>query len=102
MAGNSVRGQASVKFGSTDLGWSDNDGLWAVYQFFEEAERWVPAGGCTARVDRAGRREAMTLPSGKPDSALRIEHGWRAAGVRKGLSLAYGLRRGSSEIIARA
>src|ERR1041384_6238901 len=24
--------KASVKFGGTDLGWSDNDGLWAVFQ----------------------------------------------------------------------
>ncbi len=66
--GTSVReAKASVKFGGTDLGWSDNDGLWAVYQFFEEAERWVPAGGSYQLewTVRAGKK-AMTLPSGKP------------------------------------
>ena len=59
--------KASVKFGGTDLGWSDNDGLWAVFQFFEEAERWVPAGGAYQLewTVRAGKK-AMTLPSGKP------------------------------------
>jgi hypothetical protein len=56
-----------VKFGGTDLGWSDNDGLWAVFQFFEEAERWVPSGGAydLEWTVRAGKK-AMTLPSGKP------------------------------------
>ena len=56
-----------MKFGGTDLGWSDNDGLWAVFQFFEEAERWVPAGGSYQLewTVRAGKK-AMTLPSGKP------------------------------------
>ena len=31
--------RASVRFGGTDLGWVNNAGLWAVFQFFEEAER---------------------------------------------------------------
>jgi len=59
--------KASVKFGGTDLGWSDNDGLWAVFQFFEEAERWVPSGGSYQLewTVRAGKKP-MTLPSGKP------------------------------------
>ena len=59
--------KASVKFGGTDLGWSDNDGLWAVFQFFEEADRWVPSGGAYQLewTVRAGKK-AMTLPSGKP------------------------------------
>jgi type VI secretion system protein ImpL len=59
--------KAAVKFGGTDLGWSDNDGLWAVFQFFEEAERWVPSGGAydLEWTVRAGKK-AMTLPSGKP------------------------------------
>jgi type VI secretion system protein ImpL len=66
--GTSVReAKASVKFGGTDLGWSDNDGLWAVFQFFEEAERWVPAAGAYQLewTVRAGKK-AMTLPSGRP------------------------------------
>jgi type VI secretion system protein ImpL len=59
--------KASVKFGGTNLGWSSNEGLWAVFQFFEEAERWTPAGGAwdLEWVVRAGKN-AMTLPSGKP------------------------------------
>jgi type VI secretion system protein ImpL len=59
--------KASVKFGGTDLGWSSNEGLWAVFQFFEEAERWQPAGAAWQLewVVRAGKN-AMTLPSGKP------------------------------------
>jgi len=59
--------KASVKFGGTDLGWSDNDGLWAVFQFFEEAERWIPSGGSYQLewTVRAGKKP-MTLPSGKP------------------------------------
>lgn len=59
--------KASVKFGGTDLGWSTNEGLWAVFQFFEEAERWQPAdsGYQLEWVVRAGKN-AMTLPSGKP------------------------------------
>jgi type VI secretion system protein ImpL len=59
--------KASVKFGGTDLGWSDNDGLWAVFQFFEEAERWVPAAGAYQLewTVRAGKKP-MTLPNGKP------------------------------------
>jgi type VI secretion system protein ImpL len=66
--GTSAReAKASVKFGGTDLGWSDNDGLWAVFQFFEEAERWVPASGAYQLewTVRAGKKP-MTLPSGKP------------------------------------
>ncbi|HEV2445812.1 MAG TPA: ImcF-related family protein [Candidatus Sulfopaludibacter sp.] len=66
--GTGVReAKASVKFGGTDLGWSSNDGLWAVFQFFEEAEKWQPAeGGYQLEwVVRAGKN-AMTLPSGKP------------------------------------
>jgi hypothetical protein len=38
-----------------------------VFQFFEEAERWVPSGGAydLEWTVRAGKK-AMTLPSGKP------------------------------------
>jgi type VI secretion system protein ImpL len=59
--------KASVKFGGTDLGFSENTGLWAVYQFFEEAERWVPAGDAYQLewIVRAGKKP-MTLPSGRP------------------------------------
>src|SRR6266571_5839296 len=66
--GTGVReAKATVKFGGTDLGWSNNEGLWAVFQFFEEAERWQPAGGAYQLewIVRAGKN-AMTLPSGRP------------------------------------
>ena len=43
--------KASVKFGGTDLGWSSNEGLWAVFQFFEEAG----GEGTQARRVSAGR-----------------------------------------------
>ncbi len=35
---------ATVKFGGSDLGWANYSGLWAAFQFFGDAERWVPAG----------------------------------------------------------
>jgi len=66
--GTSVReAKASVRFGGTDLGWSTHEGLWGVFQFFEEAERWQPAGAGYQLewVVRAGK-SPMTLPSGRP------------------------------------
>jgi type VI secretion system protein ImpL len=66
--GTTVReAKASIKFGGTDLGWINNEGVWAVYQFFEEAERWQPAGSSYQLewIVRVGKN-AMTLPSGKP------------------------------------
>jgi type VI secretion system protein ImpL len=36
--------KASVKFGETPLTWSNDEGLWAVFQFFGKAEQWRPAG----------------------------------------------------------
>lgn len=35
---------ATVKFGGSDLGWANYSGLWAAFQFFGDAERWIPAG----------------------------------------------------------
>ncbi|MFB3829119.1 MAG: ImcF-related family protein [Bryobacteraceae bacterium] len=35
---------ASVKFGGSDLGWANYEGLWAAYRFFGDAERWQAAG----------------------------------------------------------
>jgi type VI secretion system protein ImpL len=66
--GTTVReAKASVKFGGTDLGWVNNEGLWAVFQFFEEAERWQPAGPAWLLewVVRTGRNP-FTLPGGRP------------------------------------
>ncbi len=33
-----------MKFGGSDLGWANYDGLWAAFHFFNDAERWIPAG----------------------------------------------------------
>jgi len=60
--------RATVKFGSgPDLAWSNNDGLWAVFQFFAKAERWQPVGTGQSLewVIRIGK-DAVTLPNGKP------------------------------------
>ncbi len=59
--------KASAKFGGTDLGWSTHDGLWAIFQFFNEAETWVPKGNDNVLewIIRAGK-DPMRLPSGKP------------------------------------
>jgi type VI secretion system protein ImpL len=36
---------ATVRFGnSADFEWSSDKGLWAIFQFFQKAERWQPAG----------------------------------------------------------
>ena len=60
--------KATVKFGGgPDLAWSDNDGLWAIFHFFDKAERWQPSGnGYTLEwVIRIGK-DAVKLPSGAP------------------------------------
>jgi len=60
--------KATVKFGGgPDLAWSNNDGLWAVFHFFDKAERWQPAGSGYALewVIRIGR-DAVKLPNGNP------------------------------------
>jgi type VI protein secretion system component VasK len=36
--------KATVKFGGPELAWSSNEGLWAIFQFFNKAEAWHPAG----------------------------------------------------------
>lgn len=36
--------KASVKFGETPLTWSNDEGLWAVFRFFDKAEQWHPSG----------------------------------------------------------
>src|SRR6185503_2901939 len=66
--GTGVReAKASVKFGGADFGWVNNDGLWAVFQFFEEAERWQAVGPAWQLewVVRTGRNP-LTLASGRP------------------------------------
>jgi len=59
--------KATIKFGSTDLAWASYDGLWAVFQFFNQADTWHPAGNGNILewIVRAGKNP-MLLPSGKP------------------------------------
>jgi type VI secretion system protein ImpL len=66
--GPSREARATVKFGSTDLEWSNYDGPWAVFQFFGDAERWQRGAGTGHSLEwmiRAGRKP-MTLPNGNP------------------------------------
>jgi type VI secretion system protein ImpL len=42
--GGSHEAVATVKFGGSDLGWANYEGLWAAFHFFGDAERWIPAG----------------------------------------------------------
>jgi type VI secretion system protein ImpL len=60
--------KATVKFGGgPDLAWSSNDGLWAIFQFFNKAETWRPSGSGNVLewIIRIGK-DPVTLPSGKP------------------------------------
>jgi len=60
--------KATVKFGGgTPLGWSNNDGLWAVFHFIGKADHREPTatGELLEWTIRIGK-EAVTLPSGKP------------------------------------
>lgn len=60
--------KATVKFGgSTDLAWSNNEGLWAIFRFFNKAETWTPQGGGNLLewIIRIGK-DPVTLPNGKP------------------------------------
>lgn len=72
--------KATVKFGSgPDLAWSNNEGLWAVFQFFAKAERWQSSGSSQSLewVIRIGK-DAVTLPSGK---ALTVKFDLDMAGA---------------------
>ena len=55
--GGSHEAVATVKFGGSDLGWANYDGLWAAFHFFGDAERWIPtAPGYTVEwIVRVGR-----------------------------------------------
>jgi type VI secretion system protein ImpL len=66
--------KATVRFGGgPDLAWSSNEGLWAIFQFFNKAEQWYPTGnGNTLEwVIRIGK-DPVTLPNGKPVT-VRLE-----------------------------
>jgi type VI secretion system protein ImpL len=60
--------RATVRFGGgPDLAWSNNEGVWAVFRFFDKAERWQPAGAGHSLewIIRIGK-DPVTLPGGKP------------------------------------
>jgi type VI secretion system protein ImpL len=60
--------KATVKFGGgPELAWSTNDGLWAIFQFFNKAETWRPSGSGNMLewVIRIGK-DPVLLPGGKP------------------------------------
>ncbi len=62
--------RASVKFGNgPDLEWSSNEGLWAVFQFIGQAEKWQ--GNQYDWIIRAGKNP-VKLPNGNP-LTVRIE-----------------------------
>jgi len=59
--------KASVKLGGPELSFSEHEGLWAVFHFFNKADRWTPAGAGQSLewIIRAGK-DPMKLPSGTP------------------------------------
>jgi len=58
--------KASVKLGGPDISFSDADGIWSVFRFFNRADRWTPNGtGYSLEwVIRAGK-DPMKV-NGKP------------------------------------
>ena len=65
-AGGSHGVQASVKLGGPDIAFSDAEGIWAVFRFFNRADRWTPAGAGYSLewIIRAGK-DPMKV-NGKP------------------------------------
>ena len=59
---------AAVKLGGQDVTWSNNEGLWAAFQFFGKAERQT--GNVFEWVVRIGKDPALV--NGKP-LAVRVE-----------------------------
>ncbi len=59
--------KASVKFGGPEITFSEHEGIWAVFHFFNKADRWTPAGAGQSLewIIRAGK-DPMKLPNGKP------------------------------------
>ncbi len=91
--------KATVKFGgSTDLAWSNNEGLWAIFRFFNKAETFTPqgAGNLLEWVIRIGK-DPVTLPSGKPLTVrFELNMGGGPQIFQKGILLEDGVRGGSS------
>jgi len=68
--GASHEAVATVKFGGQDVTWSNNDGLWALFQFFGKAER--QEGNVLEWVARLGKDPMLV--NGKP-LTVRVEVG---------------------------
>ncbi len=64
--GGSHAVRASVKLGGPDISFSDAEGTWAVFHFFNRADRWTPAGSGYSLewIIRAGK-DPMKV-NGKP------------------------------------
>jgi type VI protein secretion system component VasK len=58
--------KASAKLGGPELTYSEHEGIWAVFRFFNKADRWTPAGAGQSLewIIRAGK-DPMKLPNGK-------------------------------------
>ena len=58
--------KASVKFGGPEITFSEHEGIWAVFRFFNKADRWTPAGAGQSLewIIRAGK-DPMKLQNGK-------------------------------------
>ncbi len=61
--------KGTVTFGNTPLTWADNEGLWAIFRFFWDAEKWQPQGNVQLLewMVRTGKNQTpITLASGNP------------------------------------
>ena len=66
-AGGAHGVKAAVQFGGPEITFSEHEGIWAVFRFFNKADRWTPAGSGQSLewIIRAGK-DPMKLPNGKP------------------------------------
>jgi type VI secretion system protein ImpL len=61
--------KGTMTFGNTPLEWADHDGLWAIFKFFWDAEKWQPQGNVQVLewMVRTGKNQKpITLSSGNP------------------------------------
>lgn len=68
--GGAHEANGSANFGGgPDITWSDYQGMWAIFHFFADAEKWTPSGTGQSLewVIRVGKdQKPATLPNGKP------------------------------------
>ncbi|HUI53507.1 MAG TPA: ImcF-related family protein [Bryobacteraceae bacterium] len=68
--GGTHEARGSANFGGgPDITWADFSGMWAVFHFFGDAERWNPVGNAQSLewMIRVGKdQKPATLPNGKP------------------------------------